>query len=206
MRRIKARRGENHSMTQAADERARGPAPSPQQAIIAGLALFAVALHLFLRHALQPTAEVGDFPLDLWPLFVALLLGGGPLVIELLGKLLRREFGSDLLAGISIITSVVLGEYLAGTFVVLMLAGGEALEAYAVRSASSVLAALASRMPAVAHRKLDGQLQDVALAEVRVGDTLAVFPHEICPVDGTVLEGHGVMDESYLTGEPYRMS
>src|SRR5262249_52685885 len=51
-----------------------------------------------------------------------------------------------------------------------------------------------------------GQLQDVALAEVRVGDTLAVFPHEICPVDGTVLEGHGVMDESYLTGEPYRMS
>ena len=33
-----------------------------------------------------------------------------------------------------------------------------------------------------------------------------VFPHEICPVDGEVIEGHGVMDESYLTGEPYRMS
>src|SRR5262249_31972732 len=31
-------------------------------------------------------------------------------------------------------------------------------------------------------------------------------PHEVCPVDGTVLEGHGVMDESYLTGEPYRLS
>src|SRR5262249_40357473 len=36
--------------------------------------------------------------------------------------------------------------------------------------------------------------------------TLIVFPHEICPVDGTVLEGHGTMDESYLTGEPYLMS
>ncbi len=35
---------------------------------------------------------------------------------------------------------------------------------------------------------------------------LVVFPHEICPVDGTVTEGHGVMDESYLTGEPYMMS
>ncbi len=33
-----------------------------------------------------------------------------------------------------------------------------------------------------------------------------MLPHEICPVDGTVLEGHGVMDESYLTGEPYVMS
>ena len=44
------------------------------------------------------------------------------------------------------------------------------------------------------------------LEEVAVGDTLVVFPHEICPVDGTVVEGHGVMDESYLTGEPYMMS
>ena len=39
-----------------------------------------------------------------------------------------------------------------------------------------------------------------------VGDTIVIFPHEICPVDGTVIEGHGVMDESYLTGEPYMMS
>src|ERR1700720_2308214 len=87
-----------------------------------------------------------------------------------------------------------------------MLSGGEALEAYAVRSASSVLAALAKRMPSVAHRKQDGQVADVALDAVAVGDTLVVFPHEICPLDGTVVEGHGVMDESYLTGEPYQMS
>ena len=45
------------------------------------------------------------------------------------------------LAGIAIVTSIVLGEYLAGTLVVLMLSGGEALEHYAVRNASSVLRA-----------------------------------------------------------------
>ena len=44
------------------------------------------------------------------------------------------------------------------------------------------------------------------LAEVAVGDALVVFPHETCPVDGTVVEGRGTMDESYLTGEPYLMS
>jgi heavy metal translocating P-type ATPase len=33
-----------------------------------------------------------------------------------------------------------------------------------------------------------------------------VFPHETCPVDGTVIDGHGAMDESYLTGEPYVLS
>jgi heavy metal translocating P-type ATPase len=140
------------------------------------------------------------------PLLAALVLGGIPLVTDLFVKLLRLEFGSDLLAGLSIVTATILGEYLAGTLVVLMLSGGEALEAYAVRSASSVLAALARRMPSVAHRRTGGTVTDVALDDVAVGDVLVVFPHEICPVDGTVMEGHGVMDESYLTGEPYQMS
>ncbi len=125
---------------------------------------------------------------------------------DLLKKLIRREFGSDLLAGISIVTSVLLGEYLAGTIVVLMLSGGEALEAFAVRSASSVLEALARRMPASAHRKRIPASPTWRSSDIQIGDTLIVLPHEICPVDGTVVEGRGVMDESYLTGEPYMMS
>ena len=140
------------------------------------------------------------------PLFVVLALGGVPLVWELLQKLLKREFGSDLLAGISIVTSVLLSEYLAGALVVLMLSGGEALEAYATRSASSVLQALAKRMPTLAQRKDGDKLIEIPLAEVVIGDTLVVFPHALCPVDGTVLDGHGAMDESYLTGEPYQVS
>jgi heavy metal translocating P-type ATPase len=154
-----------------------------------------------LRFIFHAQAEVSQLPL-----LAALGLGGVPLVWDLLAKLFRREFGSDLLAGISIVTSVILGEYLAGTLVVLMLSGGEALESYAVRSASSVLQALAKRMPSVAHLKRNSTLEDVALKDVQIGDVLLVLPHEICPIDGTVVEGHGVMDESYLTGEPYMMS
>jgi heavy metal translocating P-type ATPase len=176
------------------------------QAWIAGIALTAILLHLLLRFASPGTRLFLGVSLETLPLLVALLLGGVPLVLALLVKLVHREFGSDLLAGISIVTAVVLGEYLAGTLVVLMLSGGQALEAYAVRSASSVLEALARRMPWQAHRKLEGKVTDVVLDEVAVGDTLVVFPHEVCPVDGTVIEGHGVMDESYLTGEPYTMS
>jgi heavy metal translocating P-type ATPase len=88
----------------------------------------------------------------------------------------------------------------------LMLAGGEALENYALRSASSVLAALAKRMPSVAHRKRGSETVDVALPEVVVGDTLVIYPHDICPVDGVVTEGHGMMDESFLTGEPFKIT
>jgi heavy metal translocating P-type ATPase len=87
-----------------------------------------------------------------------------------------------------------------------MLSGGEALESYALRSASSVLAALAKRMPAIAHQKRNSEVADVALDEVAIGDTLVIYPHDICPVDGVVVEGHGVMDESYLTGEPFKIT
>jgi len=180
---------------------------SRRNPVIAAIALVGSASHLVLRYGFAPQPfPWADLELSTLPLLLTLLLGGVPQVLELANKVFRRDFGSDLLAGISIVASVVLGEYLAGSLVVLMLSGGQTLEAYAVRSASSVLNALARRMPSVAHRRVDGQLADVRLAEVAVGDLLVVFPHENCPVDGTVVEGHGVMDESYLTGEPYRIS
>jgi heavy metal translocating P-type ATPase len=140
------------------------------------------------------------------PLVVMLVLGGAPLVWDLLSKLFTGTFGSDLLAGISIVTSVLLGEYLAGVLVVLMLSGGEALESRAVSRAGDVLNALARRMPTLAHRKTAAGITDVPLAAVVVGDVIVVLPHEICPVDGSVVAGRGAMDESYLTGEPYRMA
>jgi heavy metal translocating P-type ATPase len=170
------------------------------------MSIAAIALHLFLRFGVRTSAAFLGKPWHEIPLLVCLLCGGLPLLADLAIKMFRRDFGSDLLAGLSILTSVLLQEYLAGCLVVLMLSGGQALEDYAVRSASSVLEALAARMPSRAHRKRDEELAEVTLAEVAIGDILLVFPHEICPVDGTVVEGRGVMDESYLTGEPYMIS
>lgn len=165
------------------------------ETVLAGVALVAIAVHLGCRVVGTAWANV--------PLYVALVVGGIPLVGDLSRKAWRREFGSDLLAGIAIVTAVLLGEYLAGTLVVLMLAGGAALEGLAVRHASSALEALAKRMPAVAHRRRGAVMEDVPLSAICVGDDVVIHPHEICPVDGVVVEGRGRMDESYLTGEPY---
>jgi heavy metal translocating P-type ATPase len=169
--------------------------------VIAVFAAVAILAHLVFRFALRTPPGIYQIPL-----LATLLFGGVPLVYELSRNLLRREFGSDLLAGISIVTSVLLNEYLAGAIVVLMLSGGEALENYALRNASSVLRALAKRMPAIAHRKRDSVIADVALDDIAVGDTLVVYPHDICPVDGTVIEGNGVMNEAFLTGEPFEIT
>jgi heavy metal translocating P-type ATPase len=169
--------------------------------VISVLAILAIISHLLLRYAAHVSAEIAAIPLIL-----TLAVGGLPLIYDLLVKVWKREFGADLLGGISIITSVFLGEYLAGSIIVLMLSGGESLENYALRSASSVLAALAKRMPSVAHRHEAATIVEIALSEVRVDDLLVIYPHEICPVDGVVTEGHGTMDESYLTGEPFQIT
>jgi heavy metal translocating P-type ATPase len=178
-----------------------------------GHEVYTLDLHLALKSALaelfQLRSSIPITGLQL-PLLAVLVFGGLPQVYQLVVKLLRGDFGADLLAGISIVTSVCLEEYLAGSLVVLMLSGGAVLESYAVRKASSVLEALSKRMPSIAHRKsanaTDSGLNDIKTEQVNIGDTLVIFPHEICPVDGTVLEGSSTMDESFLTGEPYLMA
>lgn len=173
------------------------------QTLIAAFTVIMLIAHVWLRFAL-PDTQIRDWQHpSSWPLLAALIIGGIPLIWELISGMLRGQFGSDLLAGISIITSLWLGEYLAGAIVVLMLSGGQALEAYAVRNASSVLDALAKRVPSTALRRDGEHWHEIPMSEVTPGDLLLVQPHAIAPVDGEVVEGHGNMDESFLSGEPY---
>ncbi|MCE5293465.1 MAG: cadmium-translocating P-type ATPase [Chlamydiales bacterium] len=171
------------------------------QAYIAGLALIGIALHLIFAFWATSLSAYA-----LYPLYITLFVGGAPLIYDLAKKLANLQFGSDLLAGMSIITSVFLDQYLAGSLVVLMLSGGQTLENFAVKTASRVLTALEKRAPKIAHRKTATGMQDISVEEIVIGDILCIFPHEICPVDGKVVSGNGVMDEAYLTGEPFLIS
>jgi len=177
------------------------PISTSRETYIAIVTAIAIASHLILKYLTHLPPLVYFVPL-----LVAVVVGGIPILVTLGKKLWVRQFGSDLLAGISILASVLMGQYLVGAIIVLMLSGGAALEQFATRRASSVLDALAKRMPQIAHRKRGTSVEDVNLDQVHVGEDLIVLPHEICPVDGVVVEGHGVMDESYLTGEPFEIS
>src|SRR3990167_1216221 len=165
--------------------------------------LVGLLLHLVLAYLWQPAGALLGQPWALWPLFALLLGGGLPLLLDILRRLARRELSADLLAGIAIVTALWLAQYLAASLVVLMLASGQALEAYAVRRASFALQALAKRLPLLAHCKRAGAWVDLPLEQIGVGDELLLLLHEACPVDGVVLDGRSSMDESYLTGEPY---
>jgi heavy metal translocating P-type ATPase len=189
------------SAQQLTDGNQRAKEKWSKETYIALLAMLGIVVHLISRYGLHASARQYN-----WPLVLTLLIGGAPLLFDLLRRMARWEFGSDLLAGLSIAASAVLGEYLAGSIIVLMLSGGTALEHYATRRASAVLSALAKRMPRIAHKITDLEIADISLDKVSMADRVVVFPHEICPVDGAVVEGRGTMDESYLTGEPFQIA
>lgn len=168
---------------------------------IAFLAIFSIAVYLILEYGIPQFQFYAPYPL-----YITLAIGGGILVFGLLQDIVHLKFGSDLLAGMSIVTAILLGQYLAGSLVVLMLSGGKSLENYALRTASKMLEVLAKRAPTTAHRKKGDEIEDIPVNAIAIGDSILIFPHEICPVDGEVTAGNGVMDESYLTGEPFFIS
>lgn len=160
---------------------------------LGALVLLLVSLLLWLT---------GHHDLADWALLTIILLGGVPLLWKTVQHVIHREFSVDFIAILAISGSLALQEYLAGAFIVLMLSGGEALEAYALRRARSSLSALAERAPRTAHIWRDKQLINVAAESIEVGMQVVVKPGELIPVDGTVVDGSSDVSEADLTGEP----
>jgi heavy metal translocating P-type ATPase len=124
-----------------------------------------------------------------------------PLGISVARDLLHRETGVDVIALLAMLGSLVLGQYLAGAVVGLMLSGGQALERYASARARRELSSLLARSPRTVHRYEHGVLNSPDIGDVRKGDNLLVKPGEVVPVDGVITSAGAVLDESALTGE-----
>jgi cation transport ATPase len=160
---------------------------------IGALALLLVSLLLWL---------VGRTEFANWTLMVIVLMGGIPLLWDTLKHIIHREFSVDFIAILAITGSLLLNEYLAGAFIVLMLSGGEALEAFALRRARTSLSALAERAPRTAHIWQGDQLVTIPAEAVEVDMVIVVKPGELIPVDGIVTSGSSSISEADLTGEP----
>jgi heavy metal translocating P-type ATPase len=124
-----------------------------------------------------------------------------PLVLSTARSLLRGDVGVDAIALVAIVWALALGQLLAAAIVALMMSGGAALEAWAAGRARRELRLLVERAPRIAHRYVDGTVEEVTVDELRPGDTVSVRAGEIVPADGAVAAGEAVLDESALTGE-----
>ena len=170
--------------------------------------LAAIRKYPFVVATLAVAAVAGLLLTSSWSALSTWLLGGfallmaGRSAVTMVRELRQGTFGVDILAVTAIVSAVLVGEYWAALVIVLMLTGGEALEEYAANRAKRDLTALLSRAPQSGHRVLpDGSTEEVPIEAVAPGDTVLVRAHEVVPVDGVLLTGFGVFDESSLTGE-----
>jgi heavy metal translocating P-type ATPase len=128
-----------------------------------------------------------------------------PVLIVLLAQIIislrRGDVGLDIVAALSMLAALIFAEYLAAVVVALMYAGGQYLESFAERRASREMTALLARVPRSAMRYRHGRLEDVSLDAIEPGDRLVIRKGDVVPVDGAVVEGLAVLDQSALTGE-----
>ncbi len=143
----------------------------------------------------------GNYTLDHIVWMVTMILGTIPILWRIVSDIIRGHFGIDLIAIAAIATSFFLGQYLAGTIILLMLSGGEALETYALKRARKELSSLISNAPTFGHVKKDGLILDTPVADIHIGDIIIIKPGELVAADGVVISGTSQMDESALTGE-----
>jgi heavy metal translocating P-type ATPase len=158
-----------------------------------GASLLGIAVGAALWIADEPDAAN-----VLWGITAAVALV--PLTIDVVGGLLRRAAGVDVIAWLALVGSLALQEYLAGAVIAVMLASGQALESYADRRAHRELSALLERAPVIVTRYEGGALVPRPIEDVAPGDRLLVKTGEVVPVDGVILQP-GVFDEAALTGE-----
>jgi len=122
--------------------------------------------------------------------------------LSMVENLLRGRLGVDVIALLALVGAVVVGEYLAGAVISVMLSSGRALEGWAAGQARKELKALLERAPKIAHRYQEAGLVVIAVDEVMPGDLLLVASGEVVPVDGSLVSASAILDESALTGEP----
>src|SRR5665647_782788 len=135
-----------------------------------------------------------------WWLATAPVVAG--LAVSIVRDFLAGRLGVDAIALVSMSAALALGQPLAGAVVALMYSGGNVLEDVAVARAEHDLRSLVDRAPREAHRLVDGQIEEVPISEVAIGDRLLVRAGEIIPVDGVVSSNMANIDESAVTGEP----
>ena len=125
---------------------------------------------------------------------VGVIALGTPIVFRTIRGAFQGRLAADVVASLSIIGAVILGQPLAGLVIVLMQTGGEALESYAEGRASAAVKSLEEAAPSVAHVVRGATVEDVPASQVVPNDVLVIRPGDLVPCDGVVVDGESELE------------
>lgn len=145
-----------------------------------------------LKLQMNPQAIIIDI-LGIW---ISVLL-----LMEIFEDWKSGRYGVDILAVIAIVSTILINNYWAEWMILVMSTGGETLEDYATGQASKELRSLLNNTPRIADKLVNGQITEVKVNELHIGDIVLIKPGQQVPVDGEIIKGTSSFDQSSLTGE-----
>jgi Cd2+/Zn2+-exporting ATPase len=157
------------------------------------LALLGTGLHLLAGEALALAASASSL--------VASLLGLYIVYPEVKEALLARRVDINILMVIAVIGATILGDFSEAGVVVFLFCMGEWLEQFAIDRNYRSISKLLELTPPVVEVLRQGAVVEAAPEQVQVGEVIIIKPGSRVPLDGEIVEGSSLIDESAITGE-----
>jgi Cd2+/Zn2+-exporting ATPase len=132
---------------------------------------------------------------------IAYGLGGWFTVGEAIGNLRRKRFEIDTLMLVAAAGAAALGAWAEGALLLFLFSLGHALEHYAMGRAKKAIEALAALAPRTAHVRRGGEVVELPVEALEIGDVVVVRPNERLPADGFVIKGTSSVNQAPVTGE-----
>ncbi len=136
------------------------------------------------------------------PIFLIItLLAGRRIFLNGLKGLIRFKFSNiNFLMTIAVAGAFYLGQFEEAVIIVVLFAIGESLEDYGIKRSKKSLESLIEKTPKTALLKKEDS--EVNIEVLEIGDIIVVKPGDIIPMDGNIIYGNSLVDESSITGEP----
>ena len=128
-------------------------------------------------------------------------LGGFFTVREAIDNLRRKRFEIDTLMLVAAAGAAALGAWAEGALLLFLFSLGHALEHYAMGRAKRAIEALAELAPRTARVRRDGEVIEIPVEALEVGEVVVVRPNERLPADGFVIKGATSINQAPVTGE-----
>ena len=129
------------------------------------------------------------------------IAGFVPVFLSAVKSLISRRLTIDLLASIALVFSFLSQEWKSAVFISLMLASARLLAHYTENSTRRAIQSLLKLRPEKVHIKIDGEIIEKHIKDIKIGDFIIVDAGERIAVDGVVISGSASIDQSSLTGE-----
>jgi Cd2+/Zn2+-exporting ATPase/Cu+-exporting ATPase len=133
--------------------------------------------------------------------FASVLIGAYPILHEALSSLRERRMTMELSMTIALAAAAAIAEFSTALVIILFVLIAEMLEEHTVSQGRDAIRGLLDALPRAVSIRRGGETEEVAASAVLAGDVVIVKPGASIPVDGTVVRGRSLVDQSAITGE-----